>query len=365
MSKPAKLTSDDTNNTYNGLMINEIKLYPPERLTEIAKSAGQPAFRGKQLYNWLHDNHAMSYEQMGNLPKAFREWLSFNYPLVPLEIIDRKVSEDGTAKYVLGLKDRSLIETVAIPSIDSNDSQRLTICISTQAGCPMGCAFCATGKEGFCRNLEPTEIIGQLDVVNKDFDKRISNVVVMGQGEPFLNYDNVLDALRYINSSEGYGIGARHITVSTCGLIPEIKKFGREPEQFTLAVSLHSAIQSTRNDLMPRVSGQPLDQLKAALKKYVEESGRRVSLEYMLINGVNDREEDLEALKTFCHGLLCHVNLISLNPVPDSPYRPSKHKTVRHWLDSLNESGIETTLRASKGSDISGACGQLKNTIGA
>lgn len=227
----------------------------------------------------------------------------------------------------------------------------------------MACAFCATGREGLTRNLQAAEIVQQIATVQKDFDTRVSNVVVMGQGEPFLNYDEVLSALRMINSADDLHIGARHITISTCGIIPGIERLSDEPEQFTLAISLHSAVQATRDDLMPKVSHQPLPQLKTALKDYIRKTGRRVSLEYLLIKNINDSEEQLLALLDLCRGLLCHVNLLPMNPVEGAPFQPATEKTVRHWTRVLEAEGVEVSLRKSRGSDIDGACGQLKNRI--
>lgn len=227
----------------------------------------------------------------------------------------------------------------------------------------MACAFCATGREGLTRNLQAGEIVRQIATVQKDFEARVSNVVVMGQGEPFLNYDEVLSALRMVNSTDDLHIGARHITISTCGIISGIERLSDEPEQFTLAISLHSAVQSTRDELMPKVSQQPLPLLKTALKNYTQKTGRRVSLEYLLIKNVNDSEEQLLALLDLCRGLLCHINLLPMNPVEGAPFQPAAEKTVRHWMRTLEAEGVEISMRKSRGSDIDGACGQLKNRI--
>ena len=227
----------------------------------------------------------------------------------------------------------------------------------------MACAFCATGREGLTRNLQAGEIVQQIAAAQKDFEARVSNVVVMGQGEPFLNYDEVLSALRMVNSTDDLHIGARHITISTCGIISGIERLSDEPEQFTLAISLHSAVQSTRDELMPKVSQQPLPLLKTALKNYTQKTRRRVSLEYLLIKNVNDSEEQLRALLDLCRGLLCHINLLPMNPVEGAPFQPATEKTVRHWMKTLEAEGVEISMRKSRGSDIDGACGQLKNRI--
>lgn len=253
-----------------------------------------------------------------------------------------------------------------MPSKDKDakgSPQRLTVCFSTQVGCAIGCAFCATGKEGFVRNLTPGEMVDQIVLAGHDMGMRVSNVVAMGQGEPFLNYDNTLAALRFMNAKDGLGIGARHITISTCGILKGIERLADEPEQFTLAVSLHSAVQSTRDALMPHMKNAPLHHLHTALERYIEQSGRRVSLEYLLLKDLNDDEAHLAALKEFCRGLLCHVNVLPFNEVAGSPFQPSSAKTRTKWVNQMEAAGIETTVRDSRGSDIEGACGQLKNAL--
>lgn len=213
------------------------------------------------------------------------------------------------------------------------------------------------------RNLSAGEMVDQIAYIQNDFDTRVSHVVSMGQGEPFLNYDATLEALDFLNAKEGFGIGARHISVSTCGITSGIERLGHDPHQYTLAVSLHSAQQVVRDMLMPRCSGTPLPQLKAALEDYQAHSGRRVSFEYLMINGVNDTDAALEALIELSRGLMVHVNLIPLNSVEHSPFKPSAHNTVESWKRALNATGIETTVRNSRGADIDGACGQLKNKL--
>ena len=227
----------------------------------------------------------------------------------------------------------------------------------------MACSFCATGREGLSRNLKAGEIVEQVVTAQNDFAHRVSNVVVMGQGEPFLNYQEVLTALKMLNSADDLNIGARHITLSTCGILQGIDQLSLEPEQFTLAVSLHSAVQETRDLLMPKVANQPLPELKKALTRYIAATKRRVSLEYLLLDGINDDENHLQALRSFCKGLLVHVNLLPMNKVDGSPLQPSSPRTAKHWIDSLNNDRIETTMRVSRGSDIAGACGQLKNSL--
>lgn len=348
-------------------MEHDIISYNLSELTPLLKSLGQPRFRAKQLLRWLYRDGATSYDEMMNVPRALRETLSKQAPLVPPRIVDRQISHDGTRKYVLAFSDGTRVETVGIPSRASkakrNEPRHLTVCFSTQAGCAMQCAFCATGHEGLTRNLSSGEMIRQILAVQLDFNMRVTNVVSMGQGEPFQNYDATLEALRFMNADEGLGIGARHITLSTCGLFTGIDRLAKEPEQFTLAVSLHAAQQHTRDLLMPRCAAQPLDRLKRHLLDYVSATGRRVSLEYLLIAGINDTDEALSALQEFCDGLLCHVNLIPLNRIDDSPWQPSSERTQQRFVRALRAMGKEATVRDSRGSDIDGACGQLKNKI--
>lgn len=346
-------------------MVNEIKTYSIEQLESIAREFDQPKFRAKQLFNWLHAHQAFSYDEMSNLPSSFRTALAAAYPLSASHVADKQVSKDGTRKYILSLFDGAQVETVGMPTDEDNPQQRkrLTVCFSTQVGCAMGCSFCATGEEGFTRNLIADEMVSQITTVQKDFQRPVTNVVAMGQGEPFLNYDELIKALRIINGADDLNIGARKITVSTCGIIDGIKRFREEPEQFTLAVSLHSALQEKRDMMMPRVKHQPLRKLKKSLSSYVDETNRRVTLEYLLIDGVNDQKEDLDALIGFCEGLLCHVNLLPANETSDSIYKPSPQSISNLWIRKLGEASIETTLRKSRGSDIAGACGQLKNSF--
>lgn len=224
----------------------------------------------------------------------------------------------------------------------------------------MGCSFCATGRGGLTRDLTPGEMLDQLTLVASDFGSRISNAVAMGQGEPFANYDALLAALRYMNAKDGVGVGARHLTVSTCGLLPGIARFATEPEQFTLAVSLHSAKQSTRDRLMPAVRKYRLRELRAALVAYAEATGRRPTLEYALVGGVNDGGDELAALVGFCSGLLCHVNLIPVNPVSGTGMTRPAAETARRFRDALMRAGVETSVRVERGADIDAACGQLR-----
>ncbi|RDB71147.1 23S rRNA (adenine(2503)-C(2))-methyltransferase RlmN [Eggerthella sinensis] len=341
-------------------MDKPIKTYALSELPSLMKELAQPSFRAQQLTEWLYQRHVSSYDEMTNLPAALRAVLSERFPLTMPEIVNRQVSRDGTRKYLIEFDDGIRVETVAIPS---RGGDRLTVCFSTQAGCAIGCAFCATGREGFARNLTPGEIIDQVLIAQDDMGKRVTNVVGMGQGEPFLNYGNTMAALRILNNKKGLEIGARHISVSTCGILPGIERFSEEPEQFTLAVSLHAARQGVRDLLMPNVARFKLGNLKSALQEYIAKTNRRVTLEYIMIDGVNDADEDLKALQKFCANLLCHVNLIPINAIEGSVFQPSEPETIDRWLNAIQKKGTEATLRDSRGSDIDGACGQLKNTF--
>lgn len=334
-----------------------IKAFSEEELALLMKSYKQPSFRAGQIIQWLYQHGATSYDEMTNLPQSLRLLLQQNNPLYSPSIVDRQVSQDGTRKYLLQLHDGCLVETVGIPSSDG----RLTVCFSTQVGCAIGCVFCATGKEGFTRNLLVGEIIDQVLIVQSDFGTRVTNLVGMGQGEPFLNFDAVAAALSIINSKKSLQIGARKITVSTCGILNGIQRFSQITEQYTLAVSLHSARQEVRNQIMPYLASHPLSKLKEALLSYIDSTNRRITLEYTLISGINDAPEDLQALLRFADGMLCHINFIRLNSISDSLFQPSSMNTMEHWKHTAEQQGIETTIRISKGSDIFGACGQLKN----
>ncbi|HJA29376.1 MAG TPA: 23S rRNA (adenine(2503)-C(2))-methyltransferase RlmN [Candidatus Olsenella pullicola] len=327
-------------------------------LQELLAAMGQPKFRAKQVEEWVWEKNAQSFDEMTNLPKALRDALGERLTLGGTTEVARQVSADGSRKYLLRYPDGVSVECVGMPT-----RNRLAICASTQAGCAMGCAFCATGAAGLTRSLTAAEIYEQVMHVRDDFNARVTSVVLMGQGEPFMNYDATLAALRRLNSPEGAGIGARHLTVSTCGVIPQIMRFANEPEQFTLAISLHSAVQKTRNMLMPGVRKYSLINLYNVMGEYVNKTGRRPTYEYALIGGVNDTESELQALCDFCEGTLAHVNLIQLNEVEGSKFRPSTEARAADFVRRLASVGVEATVRNSRGSDIDAACGQLKQRL--
>ena len=333
----------------------DIRKLTLEESQALMEELGQPSYRAKQLYEWVHKKNVCSFSEMTNLPLSLRQQLEELYAIpVPKEIA-KQVSSDGSRKYLLQFNDGTAVETVGMPS-----GNRLAVCVSSQAGCAMRCSFCATGLSGLTRSLTAQEIVDQVNHVAKDFDERVTSVVFMGQGEPFNNFDETVAALRTLNDPDGLAIGARHLTVSTCGIIPYIKRFSELPEQFTLAISLHSAVQSTRNQLMPGVKKYTLPRLYDAIQDYVEKTGRRPTYEFAMIEGVNDTNPEMEALVDFCVGTLCHVNLIQLNHISDSPFKPSPIEKVESLQKRLEKYGVETTIRNSRGSDIDAACGQLK-----
>jgi 23S rRNA (adenine2503-C2)-methyltransferase len=317
--------------------------------------AGQATYRTRQLVRWIYGRGVTRFEDMSDLPAEFREVLAKSFFVAGAEVVDRQQSKDGTRKYLVRLSDAVTVETVGLP-----DGDRLTVCFSVQAGCGMGCTFCATGRAGLVRDLTPGEIVRQVRLVQDDFGHRVTNAVAMGQGEPFANYGNVMAALRFMNADDGLGIGARHLTVSTCGLLAGIKRFAQEPEQFTLAVSLHSAVAETRSELMPGVRSISPAALREALVEYATVTGRRPTLEYALIAGVNDTAAELEALVAFTRGLLAHVNLIPVNPVDGAGTRRSDTGRARAFRDTLAAVGVEASIRVERGADIDAACGQLR-----
>ena len=343
---------------------NTIFLLSKEDLCHKISSFGFPSYRGEQVYDWLHRKQVQTYSEMNNIPKDLRVYLSTHFPIMYPEIISTLVSKDGSAKFLLKLQDGALTEMLLIPALKNGEINRLSLCFSTQVGCPMECSFCATGKEGFTRNLEALEIYMQILLAQKEADLRITNLLAMGQGEPFLNFDAVVTALELCNCANNLNISARHICVSTCGIIDKIDQFSTINKQYTLAISLHSARQSVRNIIMPKQANQDLKKLKKSLLSYVNKTKRRVTLEYIMLKDINDSEKDLKALQDFCKGLLCHVNLLFFNSVDGVELSGSKAKTLKFWEHELTKHGIDASIRTPRGNDIFGACGQFKNFNG-
>lgn len=337
----------------------DLRAMSHKELVEFLGELGQPAFRAKQVESWIWEKGVTSFDQMTNLSKPLRTSLAERCTLGGVQQVACQRSADGSRKYLLRFEDGVSVECVGMPTGD-----RLTVCASTQAGCGMGCAFCATGAAGLTRSLTSGEIYDQVTHIRNDFKERVTGVVMMGQGEPFANYEATLAALRRLNSKNGMGIGARHLTVSTCGIISMITRFSREPEQFTLAVSLHSAVQRTRDILMPGVRRYSLLRLYDAMGEYTDRTGRRPTYEYALIKGINDSDEELTYLCDFCRDTLCHVNIIQLNETPGSKFQPASQRRANDFVRKLASVGVEATIRQSRGADIDAACGQLRQRLG-
>ena len=338
--------------------LTDLRALSHTELVELLKDMGQPAFRARQIESWVWEKGVVSFDNMTNLPKTLRAALAERATLGGVQELACQRSADGSRKYVLSFVDNVAVECVGMPT-----GTRLTVCASTQAGCGMGCSFCATGAAGLTRSLAAGEIYDQVMHVRNDFGTRVTGVVMMGQGEPFANYEATLAALRKLNSPNGMGIGARHLTVSTCGIIPQITRFSKEPEQFTLAVSLHSAVQRTRDMLMPGVRRYSLLRLYDAMGEYADRTGRRPTYEYALIKGVNDSDEELAYLCDFCRDTLCHLNIIKLNEVPGSKFQPASEHRANDFVRRLGSVGVEATIRQSRGADIDAACGQLRQRM--
>ncbi len=336
-------------------MKEHIKSMTQGELTQALKDLGQPAFRGKQVYTWLHKG-VRSYEEMTNLPKSLRDILQEKYPLyIPKVIRKQESAKDGTIKYLWELSDGNCVETVLMRYHYGN-----TVCISTEVGCLMGCAFCASTLGGLVRRLEPHEMLDQVLFTQVDSGLPISHIVLMGIGEPLDNFDNVMRFLELVNSEDGMNTSMRHISLSTCGLVPGIDRLAEKKLQLTLSVSLHAPTDEIRNTIMPVNKAYPTQELLDACRRYYEKTGRRISFEYAMINGVNDRPEDAKTLLKRLKGLPAHMNLIPLNHVEESPLKPSTRQAVQTFQTILEEGGIPATVRRTLGSDIDASCGQLR-----
>ncbi len=332
----------------------------PAALAALAKDLGQPAFRGKQLHKWLYDKGATRVADMTDLPKALRAALDQQATIGTLQQVTEQQSADGTQKRLYRLPDGQLIESVLMPYRDG----RRTACISSQAGCAMGCVFCATGQMGFQRHLTEAEIFEQawrFAAELKARGERLSNVVMMGMGEPFHNYDAAIGAVRRMMGD--LGIGARHITISTVGLVPAIDRFAEEGLQVGLAISLHAATDPQRKALLPVARRWDLDTLLAACRRYVDRTNRRISFEWALIAGENDTPEEAHRLGALLRGLLCHVNLIPLNPTARYGGAPTADADAMRFVAILEEHGVPATVRVRRGIDIDAGCGQLRDRV--
>ena len=335
--------------------MNHLKSMTIPEIGVILKELGQPAFRAKQVYSWLHKG-VRSYEEMSNLPKGLRDTLQEKYPLHTPEVVRKQESQkDGTIKYLWKLSDGNCVETVLMRYHYGN-----TVCISTEVGCKMGCAFCASTLGGLVRQLEPYEMLDQVLFTQVDSGLPVSHIVLMGIGEPLDNLSNVLRFLELVNSEEGMNISMRHISLSTCGLVPKIDELAEHKLQISLAISLHGSNNEIRNKIMPVNKAYPVEQLIAACRRYYEKTSRRIHFEYAMINGVNDGSEQAKELLALLKGLPAHVNLIPLNHVEESPLKPSTKAAVAAFQNILEQGGVTATVRRTLGSDIDASCGQLR-----
>ncbi len=336
-------------------MTKHLKSMTLPEITQVLKDLGQPGFRAKQVFSWLHKG-VRTYDEMTNLPQNLRKALAESYPILAPQVVRKQESQkDGTIKYLWKLSDGNCVETVLMRYHYGN-----TVCISTEVGCRMGCAFCASTLGGLVRPLEPFEMVDQVLFTQVDSGLPISHIVLMGIGEPLDNFDNVMRFLELINDPEGMNISMRHISLSTCGLVPKIRELAKKKLQLTLSVSLHAPSDNVRNTIMPVNKAYPTEELLQACREYYAETGRRISFEYAMIDGVNDREEDARLLLKRLKGLPAHMNLIPLNHVEESPLKPSTKKAVARFQQILEDGGIPATVRRTLGSDIDASCGQLR-----
>lgn len=334
----------------------DIKSATYEELTEYIASLGEKPFRAKQIYEWMHVKNVASIDAMTNLPKDLREQLKAQCTFTVLEQVDVQISaQDGTRKYLFGLADGNVIESVLMRYKHGN-----SVCISSQAGCRMGCRFCASTLDGLARNLTPAEMLEQVYRIGSDIGERISNVVVMGSGEPLDNYENLLVFIQMLTDAHGLNISQRNLTVSTCGLVPRMYELADLELQITLALSLHAASQEKRRELMPVANKYELSEVMRACDYYFAKTGRRMTFEYSLVGGVNDTDEDVAGLCRLLKGKNCHINLIPVNPIKERDYVQSERAVVEAFRQKLERQGINATVRREMGRDIDGACGQLR-----
>ncbi|MBB3110466.1 23S rRNA (adenine2503-C2)-methyltransferase [Paenibacillus phyllosphaerae] len=332
--------------------------YTLEQLQDWMKENGEPVFRGGQLFDWLYVKRVTSFESMSNLPKPLREKLDSQFQFVTLNEITRFESKDGTIKFLFGLHDNHAIETVIMRHNYGN-----SICVTTQVGCRIGCTFCASTLGGLKRNLTAGEIVAQVVVAQQILDateERVSSIVIMGSGEPFENYDATMTFLRNMIHEKGLNIGQRHITVSTSGIVPSMYKFAEENTQINLAISIHAPNDVLRSKLMPVNRRFPFEDVMEACRYYIAKTGRRITFEYALIGGVNDQNEHAEELAKVLQGMLCHVNLIPVNHVPERKYVRTPREQIFEFQRILERNNVNATIRREQGHDIAAACGQLR-----
>ena len=336
-------------------MSGNLKSMTQPEIGAVLKELGQPAFRAKQVYTWLHKG-VRSYDEMTNLPKALRDVLAETYPICAPKVVRKQESQkDGTIKYLWQLSDGNCVETVLMRYHYGN-----TVCISTEVGCRMGCAFCASTLGGLVRRLEPYEMLDQVLFTQLDSGLPVSHIVLMGIGEPLDNMDNVLRFLELVNSEDGMNISMRHISLSTCGLVPKIDELAKHKLQISLAISLHGPNNEIRSRIMPVNKAYPIEELLDACRRYYAATGRRIHFEYAMIDGVNDSPENAKELLRRLKGLPAHVNMIPLNHVEESPLKPSSRSAVAAFQKILEDGGVTATVRRTLGGDIDASCGQLR-----
>jgi len=336
----------------------DIKSMLPDELAALLADMGEPKFRAQQVFKWLHSG-VKDFSEMTNLSKVLREKLSEKCEIRCASLARKQMSkEDGTIKYLWKMVDGNCVESVFMEYHHGN-----TVCLSTQVGCRMGCAFCASTMDGLVRNLTPSEIEDQILRIQEDTGKKVSNIVLMGTGEPLDNYDNVIRFLHLVNHEAGLNIGMRHISLSTCGVCDKIELLAKEKLGITLSISLHAPEDETRSKIMPVNKKYNLERLINACKYYFNETSRRISFEYTMIDGVSDTERALKKLGQLLYGFSCHVNLIPLNPVSGRTYQPSSRKRIEEFKTKLEKYGLAVTVRRSLGADIDAACGQLKRAV--
>lgn len=329
--------------------------YTMDKLKDAMEKIGEKPFRAKQIYTWLHKRQVWDFEEMTDLSKPLRMKLSENFKIPYGEVIEKLTATDGTSKYLFKFRNNSIIESVLMKHKFGN-----SVCVSSQVGCSMGCSFCYSTKDGKERDLTASEMLYQVYKIQKDLGGRISNVVIMGSGEPLENYDNTMDFIEILCSEEGNDLGGRHITLSTCGLADKIYDLAKKKLQINLAVSLHASNDEIRKELMPIARAYSIKEVLAACEHYAKETGRRVTYEYALMKGINDGLDNARELALKLKGTLCHVNLIPVNEIKDGQFKKPDSKRINEFSTILNGSGVVTTIRREMGSSISAACGQLR-----
>ncbi|MFQ9515027.1 MAG: 23S rRNA (adenine(2503)-C(2))-methyltransferase RlmN [Eubacterium sp.] len=335
----------------------DIKSYNLRELKEQLTEMGEKPFRASQIYKWLHIDKAESFDEMTNISKDLRKKLEENYEITTLEPVKVLISKiDGTRKYLFRIKGGSVIESVLMRYHHGN-----SVCISTQSGCRMGCRFCASTLNGLDRNLTVSELLEQIYQIEKNINEKVSNIVLMGSGEPLDNFDNVTKFLQMISDENGKNISQRNITLSTCGIVPKMKELADMHPQVTLALSLHASDDETRKKLLPIANKYSIEQVLDACRYYFDKTGRRITFEYSLVSGVNDTKEEADQLSGILKGINCHVNLIPVNPIKERDFVQSEKAAIQRFKSRLEKNSINVTIRREMGRDINGACGQLRN----